>query len=191
MNLKKGTQDYLKRRKRLYLLLTILEFGVVLSLVVIGIITTGDRLNVLTVVAILGCLPAAKMLVALLVTVPHQSLEEEKVSEFNQKAPKILRLYDLVITSKEKSMPIQALCLYNNTICGYSSSEKIDPEKTAAYLKGFLESNGYTKMTVKIFKDYKAFLMRAEGMNNIAAVENKDMSRYEEQLKALILTQSM
>ncbi|MCP1109262.1 hypothetical protein [Ohessyouella blattaphilus] len=191
MKLIKGTHEYLKRKKRLYLLLTILEFGVVIGLVVTGIIATGDRLNVLTVVAAVGCLPAAKMLVQFIVMIPHRSLETEKVAELESEANYITKIYDLVITSKDRTMPIQVLCLYNNTICGYSESEKLDPDKTAQYLKGFLEKNGYPKMTVKIFKDFKAFLMRAEVMNNIATVEKKDSSRYENKLKALLLSQSL
>ncbi|MGF7001704.1 hypothetical protein M2149_000074 [Lachnospiraceae bacterium PFB1-21] len=191
MKLNKGTHEYLKRRKRLYLLLTILEFGVVIGLVVTGIVATGNRLNVLTVVAAVGCLPAAKMLVQFIVMIPHRSLETEKVAELESEANYITKVYDLVITSKDRTMPIQALCLYNNTICGYTESEKLDPDKTAQYLKGFLEKNGYPKMTVKIFKDFKAFLMRAEGMNNIATVEKKDSSRYENKLKALLLSQSL
>lgn len=191
MKLIKGTHEYLKRKKRLYLLLTILEFGVVIGLVVTGIVATGNRLNVLTVVAAVGCLPAAKMLVQFIVMIPHRSLETEKVAELESEANYITKVYDLVITSKDRTMPIQALCLYNNTICGYTESEKLDPDKTAQYLKGFLEKNGYPKMTVKIFKDFKAFLMRAEGMNNIATVEKKDSSRYENKLKALLLSQSL
>lgn len=191
MKLIKGTHEYLKRKKRLYLLLTILEFGVVIGLVVTGIVATGDRLNVLTVVAAVGCLPAAKMLVQFIVMIPHRSLETEKVAELESEANYITKVYDLVITSKDRTMPIQVLCLYNNTICGYSESEKLDPDKTTQYLKGFLEKNGYPKMTVKIFKDFKAFLMRAEGMNNIATVEKKDSSRYENKLKALLLSQSL
>ena len=45
-------------------------------------------------------------------------------------------------------------------------------------------------MTVKIFRDYRAFLLRAEGMNNIAAVEKKS-GKMEKAIRKLILTISM
>ena len=45
--------------------------------------------------------------------------------------------------------------------------------------KTFLKDNHYDKMTVKIFHDYTAFLARAEGMNNMAEVEQKESLRRE------------
>ena len=41
--------------------------------------------------------------------------------------------------------------------------------------------------TVKIFDNYTAFITRAEGMNNIAAVEKKDTKNKEEKIRQIIL----
>lgn len=46
-------------------------------------------------------------------------------------------------------------------------------------------------MTIKIFHDYKAFLSRAEGMNNIAAVEKNESLRRERAILKIILNISM
>ena len=42
-------------------------------------------------------------------------------------------------------------------------------------------------MTVKIFHDYTAFLARAEGMNNMAEVEQKESLRREKKIRKIIL----
>ena len=59
----KGQPGYIKWRKEKYLIGTIAEFAVVIALVVLGYVQTKTKLNLLTVVAVVGCLPASKMLV--------------------------------------------------------------------------------------------------------------------------------
>ena len=59
------------------------------------------------------------------------------------------------------------------------------------HIKDILKDNHYDKMTVKIFHDYTAFLSRAEGMNNMAAVEQKESLRREKKIRKIILNISM
>ena len=46
-------------------------------------------------------------------------------------------------------------------------------------------------LVVEFFHDYKAFLTRAEGMNNIASVEQQDTRKHEEMIKGLLLDISL
>ena len=63
MRTEKGQPGYVKARKQKYLLGAVVEFAIVIAIFVTGYIQAGSRLNLLTVVAVVGCLPAAKMLV--------------------------------------------------------------------------------------------------------------------------------
>ena len=63
MKTEKGQPGYIKAKKQKYLLGAVVEFVIVIAIFVTGYIQTGSRLNLLTVVAVVGCLPAAKMLV--------------------------------------------------------------------------------------------------------------------------------
>lgn len=56
----KGQPGYIKWRKEKYLIGTIAEFAVVIALVVLGYVQTKTKLNLLTVVAAVGCLPGIK-----------------------------------------------------------------------------------------------------------------------------------
>lgn len=87
-------------------------------------------------------------------------------------------------------MPVDVVIICGHSVCGYTREERVDEAECAGYLKEMLAKNGYDKMTVKIFRDYRVFLSRAEGMNNIAAVENKER-KTEENMKKVILTLSM
>lgn len=190
-NIEKGQPGYVAARKRQYLIWSILEFGVVIALVILGYVQTGSKLNLLTVVAVVGCLPASKMLAEFLTLLPHKSIEDEKYQEIEEKSSLLTRVYDMVLTGQDKVMPIDAMVIFGHTICGYASNPKTDEAIAAQYIKEMLQKNQIEKVTVKIFHDYTAFLSRAEGMNNIAAVEHADTRRQERKMKKLILTTAM
>lgn len=187
----KGQPGYIKARKNRYLLYSVVEFAVVAALVIIGYVHTGSRMNLLTVVAVVGCLPASKMLAEYITMFPHKSIEHEKYVEIEEKAKLLTKAYDLVITSPEKVMPVDVVVISGHTVCGYTSSEKTDEARVSKYLKEMLLANGCEKVTVKIFHDYVSFLSRAEGMNNIASIEKNDQKRLERKIRKTILTTSM
>ena len=186
MRTEKGQPGYVKARKQKYLLGAVVEFAIVIAIFVTGYIQTGSRLNLLTVVAVVGCLPAAKITMA-----PYKSIEEAKYQELEEKAPLILKAYDMIITSSQKVMPLDAVVVSGHIVCGYASNPKTDEAALARHIKDILKDNHYDKMTVKIFHDYTAFLSRAEGMNNMAAVEQKESLRREKKIRKIILNISM
>ena len=170
MKIEKGQPGYIKARKVRYLMLAIAEFAIVTAVYVLGYMQTGTKANLFTVVAVVGCLPAAKMLVEFITMAPHKSIDVDKYQEIETKADLVIRGYDMVITSSEKVMPLDAVVISGHVVCGYTSSPKTDETALARHIKNILQENHFEKMTVKIFHDYSAFLARAEGMNNIAAV---------------------
>ena len=191
MNVAKGDAGYIRARKRKILLKTVLEFGIVVALLILGIIETGSRQNLLTVVAILGCLPASKALVELIMVLPHHSISEEMAAEMELNASLLTRVYDMVFTSEKIIMPVEAIVISGNTICGYSSNAKVDMNFITKHLKQYLHMNRFDKVSVKIFDNYTAFATRAEGMNNIAAIEKEDTKRHEEGIRQILLNISI
>ena len=191
MKIEKGHPGYIKSQKTKYLIWSILEFGIVIAIFVLGYVQTKTRLNLFTVIAVVGCLPAAKMLVEFITMAPHKSIEPEKYQEIHEKANLLTQVYDMVITSSEKVMPVDAIVISDHIVCGYTSSPKTDETALAKHIKNILKNYRYDKMTVKIFHDYVAFLSRAEGMNNIAAVDKPNSRKKEREIKNIILSISM
>lgn len=62
---------------------------------------------------------------------------------------------------------------------------------TARYIKKTLANSHYDKVSVKIFTDYKAYLARVEGMENMAEVEKTESRGHEEGIKKVVLSLSM
>lgn len=187
----RGKPGYINSLKKKYLIISLIEFAVVAAIFALGYSQTGSRLNLFTVVAILGCLPACKNLVEFIVVVPYKGIELSKYEEIEQKAPVIMKVYDLVVAGTAKLMQLDVIAISGNTVCGYTSSEKTDEAKLTEYLKKLLAENGFEKTTVKIFKDYKAFLLRAEGMNSIMTVEKTEIQKRERKIRRIIYNTSL
>lgn len=191
MRTKKGEAGYIRSHKTKLAVGVLIGFALVGAMVFMGYKTTGTKLNLLTLVAILGCLPVCRTLVNLIVMVPYHSINEARELEISGATGNLTVLYDLIITSEKKAMPIQAVVISNRTVCGYASDKRVDTAYAANHIKSMLAQNQLDKITVKIFTDYTAFLARAEGMDNIASVEQEDNSRMENRISRLILDISL
>lgn len=191
MKISKGNAGYINSRKKRVLVKSLVQFGISFALLAIGMITTDSRMNLLTVVAILGCLPASKTLVEYIMLFSHHSLALDTAKEIASKTENIIVVYDMVFTSEHEIMPVECIAVSGNTICGFASNPKTDVVFTAQHIKKYLNSNGFTDVSVKIFDNYTAFVTRAEGMQNIAVVEKKDTKQKEEKIANVILNISL
>lgn len=191
MKTPRGTAGYLKSRKRVLTGKLLLECGIIAALLILGYTQTGTRKNLLTIVAVVGCLPVSKTAVLLLTILPYKTTARTIVADLEEKAALLTRVYDTVLTSTEKIMPVDCFVISGNTICGYASHKKADPAYTADFVKQFLKQEGYEGISVKIFQDYHAFLTRAEGMNKIASVEKARAKELEQALQGILVNISM
>ena len=124
MKIEKGQAGYIKAQKNKLMAQSFISFGIVIAIFLLGYFQTGTRLNWLTFIAVLGCLPAAKMLVGLIAIMPYKTIEPAKAAEIAGKAPLLTMACDMVITSRDKIMPVDAVVISGNTVCGYASSSK-------------------------------------------------------------------
>ena len=191
MKINKGDAGYISSRKKKVILKAIIQFAIVAALIALGYWQTKTKMNLLTFVAILGCLPASKTLVEVITIFPHKTIDEKVAKEIAEKTPLLTVAYDMVLTTNDHIMPIDSVVISNNTICGYTSSEKVDTQFAAKHMKQMMYANRFTDVSVKIFDNYTQFLTRAEGMNNIAAIDKNDSKSHEAALKNLILNISL
>lgn len=100
----KGTSGYLRTQKNYEILRTVLYFAIFLSLFIAGRVTTGSRENLLTIVAVLGCLPACKSLVEMFMFLRYKGCNEQDAAQIAAHTDGLTGLYDMVFTSYEKIM---------------------------------------------------------------------------------------
>lgn len=186
MKLHKGTAGYISAKKRQLAYIIGAVAVIAILLLVAGYFVYGTRVNIFSVLAVIICIPVCRTLVNLIMLIPHHTTSERMELELSGVTEDLTVLYDLLVTSEKKAMQIDALVISPTTICGYTSSPQTDTEDTARHIKHMLEKNKIEKITVKIFKDYKAFKSRAEGMENIVSVEQLTSHEREEKIAQIL-----
>lgn len=184
---KKGQAGYLTFKMKAQTLRTIIYFALCILIFGLGYWQTGSKENLLTVVAVVGILPSSKALVDVIVRIPYRTIKPELAEEIAQKSNYLTVIYDLIITSSEKIMPVACIVISGNKIFGYTDNKKVDVNLVASNIKKMLASHDYD-VSVKILNEYKPFLSRVEGLNNIQEVERSN-TKQDEKIMALLIQQ--
>lgn len=187
----KGTPGYLDYKRKIEIIRTVLYFLIVAAVYFLGYSQTGSNKNLLTVVAIVGCLPACKALVGVIIRLPHRSVRPELAAEIESKCPHLSTIFDLVVTSTEKIMPIDVIIISGDKVFGYTSDPKVDLNYAGDHIKQILLQNQFQGVSVKLLNQYKGFLARAEGLENIAAIEKEDQKAHETKIADVIMSISL
>lgn len=182
----KGTPGYLEYKKKVEIIRTVVYFLLVAAVYLLGYSQTHTNKNLLTVVAVVGCLPACKALVGVITRLPYPSIDPKRAEEVRALSPHMTSVFDLVVTSRDMIMPIDALVISGNKVFGYLTGKKADPQYTEKHIKSILLENHFKDVSVKMYPDYKKFLSRIEGLENIAAVEKENTAEYEAKIRHLI-----
>lgn len=167
----KGTKDYLKTQRKYEIARTILYFAVSISLFVAGWVATGRRENLLSVVAVLGCLPACKSVVDMIMFLKYKGCSAENAAAIEAHSDGLKCLYDMVFTSYDRTHAVAHITVKGNTICGFTETHDFDEQKFYSHIDGVLKKDNYKNTTVKIFKDIKKYTERLDQLKLLEAEE--------------------
>lgn len=181
----KGTYGYLQAKKIKVLLRTLLFFAVPLTLLIAGIIQTGSKKNLLTVVAVLGFLPACKSMVELimLIKAARNGCSEAVRNEIEKVQGNLTGMYDMYFTSYQKNFSVSHMVVLGKNICCYTEDAKCDSKAGEAHLNTMLKQGGYTEMTVKIFSDLTKYCERLAQLNSL---EHEKSVKSDDGVRALL-----
>ena len=158
----KGTRSYLKIQSRYELARTILYFAISLSLFIAGIVATGSRMNLLTIVAVLGCLPACKSAIDTFMFIRYKGCSDEDADEIDAHKGSLSGLYDRIFTSYNQNYQVAHITVKGNVLCGYTEDRKFDEASFYEHIDNILKKDGHKNMTVKIFNDIGKYTARLE-----------------------------
>ncbi len=156
----KGTFGYIRQHQILSVLRTVLLFVLALGLYFIGYTRTGSNKNLLTVIAVLGLLPASKSMVNMIMFLRFRSLKKEEHDEYEQHRKELPILYENVLTTSQQAYYLPALICSDNMICSFCESTG-DLKVLEAQIKEALKQDGQDT-GVKIFQDRRLFMKRLE-----------------------------
>lgn len=163
----KGTRGYLRTQKNYEIIRTVLYFAISLALFIAGWVSTGSRENLLTIVAVLGCLPACKSLVEMFMYLRYKGCDEGDAALIEAHTQGLTGLYDCVFTSYEKNFCIRHLTVCGNTICGYTADPKFEEQAFYKHIQAILKKDNYRETSVKIFNDLDKYVKRCEQLKEL------------------------
>lgn len=161
----KGQFGYLSYKKKSTTILTILMFAVSLALYIAGYITTKSNANLLTVVAILGCLPASKSAVSMIMFLKAKGCSNEDHDAIKAAIGSLNGYYDLYFTGYSKNFPTDHLVVTKNSIIAYSCDKKITEKEFHEHMKDLLNKERISDITVKLFLDRAKYINRLKELN--------------------------
>ncbi len=156
----KGTRNYLNSQKKYEVIRTIIYFAIPLSLFIAGYIATKTRLNWLTMVAVLGFLPASKSLISCIMFLRYKSCSSTVCEKLDTASYNLTELYDMVFTSYSKNFNIGHMAIMGNTVCGYTETKDFPEKEFQTHITGILKMDGHKNVTVKIFTELDKYIDR-------------------------------
>ncbi len=169
----KGTRNYLDTQKKYEVIRTLLYFGISLSLFIAGYIQTGEKTNLLTIVAILGCLPASKSAVSAVMFLRFKSCGSQTAETIELHSEGLCCLYDMVFTSYKKNFTVGHIAVRGGTLCGFSENPQFQEEEFRKHIDQLLKMDGHKDVTVKIFTKLDKYTERLEQMKSLEAEEKR------------------
>lgn len=119
--------------------------------------------NILTVTAILSVLPVANWASPLLASWKYKTLPEELYKKVSSHEGKSRMLYDLIITSREAIIPVDAAAVHPTGVYAYCTAKRLDTGKAECFLKDMFLSH-QLKMDVRLILDEEEFLNSLSGL---------------------------
>lgn len=193
----KGNYGYVKAERKKRLLITLLLFAIPLLIFFSGLIYNGTRNNILTVVAILGCLPACKSTVGAIMIWLVKPMKESDYRAIAAQAGNLTMAYELLFTTYEKNTFVDALAICGNQLVGYSSRLEKGSQDIEKHLTNMMRNDGFA-LQVKIIPKLEVYLERLAfleknqeairaGVRHTPRNEEAGISR-EEQVREQLLT---
>lgn len=163
----KGNYGYLDAKRIQVLIRTIVFFVIPLLLFATGYITTGTRKNLLTVVAVLGCLPACKSLVSLIMYFRSTGCSLTAKETIEKQEGHLIGMYDMYFTSYKQNFPVSHMVVEGKNVCGYTEISSCDTKACETHLETMLKQGGYKDLTIKIFTDITKYVQRLKQLNEL------------------------
>jgi hypothetical protein len=158
---KQGEYEYYQWKRNGEVIKTVLYFAVSLSLFAAGYLATDTKANLLTIVAVLGMLPASKSCVSMIMYLRYHGCSSENYQTLKDTLKNFLHAYGLVFTSYQHTYEVAGCIVKNGYIYGYLTNHQDMNTDLEKHIEGIVKRNGYTA-TIAMYTDSGEFLKRCE-----------------------------
>ena len=168
----KGTRGYLDMQKKFEIARTCIYFGISALIFIMGWISTKNRMNLLSIVAVLGCLPASKSAVEMIMYLRYKSCSKEYAEQIIDNKGKLLDAFDMVFTSYETNYSVSHIVVAGNNICGFSEDKSFKEQEFNKHITDILKLENYKNTSIKIFTDINKYIDRLNQLNQFTDIDD-------------------
>ena len=162
MKIRKGQYGYRDQHKKSRALLTgLFAVTIIAQLIARQLASEQAAKNILTVMAILTVLPMANPASPLLASWKYRTSERAFYEKARAYEGKCTMLYDLIVTTKEQILPLDAVAVHPNGVFAFCSNEKTDLSKAEKAVNALFQANKLDP-NVKLIRDPHAFFRRLD-----------------------------
>lgn len=126
--------------------------------------------NILTVMAVLTVLPMANIAAPLLASWKYRTPPRAFYERTLQYESKCTVLYDLVLTSRDLVLPMDAIAVHPRAVIAYCTSPKVNASAAETFLNEMLRGNKLDA-NARVIKDERAFFRRLDNLRPSAEYE--------------------
>ena len=177
--IEKGSYGYLKHKTLIESLKTVGMFLISALIMLFGYLQTGSLKNILTVVAMLGFLPACKLLTTLIIYLTRKKFDHVVYESLKDAAKGQDPLYEMILTGYKKNFYFNCLVVKDGMIFGYSQFHNFTEQEFREYLNPILVQNGYKEeVPIKIFDKSEQLSGRLLQLRDTTATERDHNIRH-------------
>ena len=170
----KGDYLYLQNKKQAETIKTLIYFGISAAIFIMGYLSTKSKANYLTIVAVLGCLPASKSAVSMIMNLRVKGCSEKVHQILTQKFGEKTGKYNLYFTTYDKNYDIAHVFVKGMTVIAFSEKADLDENRFEEHIKNVLLHDSVKGVNVKVFKSLDKYIERIEQMQNLENEKNKE-----------------
>lgn len=163
----KGEYGYISYQKKWSVIRTVLFFAISLGIFAAGYLTTGTKKNLLTIVAVLGCLPASKSAVNAIMFCMAKGCSTKVYDIVSALNNKYSCLYDLYMTTYKKNYAISQLVIAEKTIVALTEDKEAVLNDIENHIQEHLKQDGVKDMVVKLYTDCDKYCERIKQLNEL------------------------
>ena len=189
----KGSFGYLKKQAVKQGLLALGMLAICATIFLVGFFLLKQYATILTVIAVLGMLPVAKLIVSMILFMKaekfscSQELYHSIMEIAGDKKDTLLAGFDFYLTSYDKNFPLSAACVCKGALVAYTPWEKCDCNKCKEHLEEYMKKNGISGINVKIFSEEKRSVERFKQL----CEDNNETTENEKAMYRLLLNLSL
>lgn len=165
--IKKGDYGYVRSQKMVRLFRTLFIFLAAFAVLLIGMaLNGGDKKNIYTVIAMVGCIPGALSLVSAIMMWMRKPLNREIYERIEAHAEGLEIDYELYLTTYEINLFLGAIVSCGEYLTAYTPEtgrRNSDIRYMEEHLEKSLRADGYT-VTARIFDSEKKFIERLDAL---------------------------